>query len=101
MIKIEFISKKRNIAHIMAINGHLSYFQEVLNLCPNLDINKQDEEDSTPFLLAIKNKKTDFVKYMMTLSQTNINKGSVKHGFPLHIAILTNEFKLAINLMKT
>ena len=68
LTKINFTSKRRNLAHIMAINGHLTFFQEIFNLCPNLDINKQDEDDSTPFLLAIKNKRTDFLKYMMTLN---------------------------------
>jgi len=61
-----------------------------------LDYNQLDEDESTPFILAIRNKRKDLVKFMLTLPQTNINKASKKHGHPLHLLIKTQEFKLAL-----
>lgn len=86
----------------MAMNGHL-YLMEYLTQNFNhlyFDLNKADAEESTPFLLTIRNKRKDFCKYLMSLSQTNINRGSIKYGNPLHLALRNQEIKLALLLLK-
>jgi len=65
-----------------------------------LDINRTDSDESTPFILSIRNKRKDFVKYLLTLPLTNINRPSLKYGHPLHLAIKSHEFKLALRLLK-
>ena len=66
-----------------------------------LDINRGDEDDSSPLVLAIKNKRKDFIKYLLaSVPQTNVNKLSKKYGHPLHLAIKTHEFKMALKFLK-
>lgn len=36
----------------------------------------------------------------MKYPTTNLNKGSVKYGFPLHIAIKNHEFKIVLQMLK-
>ncbi len=65
---IYFKGKKRSILHQMALHGHLYLFQDICEqLGDYIDINKIDEDESTPFLVAIKNKRKEFVKYMLSL----------------------------------
>lgn len=54
----------------MALNGNLYLFQylyEKINILTSIDINIIDCEESTPLILAIKNKRKDFVKYLLSL----------------------------------
>ena len=82
----------------MALNGQLYLFQDLMTNFSEVffDINKLDLDDSTPFILAIRNKRKDFVKALLKYPQTNINRASLKYGHPLHLAIKSHEFKLAL-----
>eukprot|EP00347_Sterkiella_histriomuscorum_P006112 403354021 len=94
--------KKRTIFHLLALNGSLFLFHELYELLKNIckiDLNQLDEEDSTPLLLAIKNKRKDFIKHLLTLQVININRGSFKYGYPLHLLIQTQNFKLTLRLI--
>ena len=86
----------------MAMNCHLYLFQDLICNYGHLylDINRADLDESTPFLLAIRNKRKDFFKYLMSLSWTNINRGSIRYGNPLHLALKNQEFKIALLLLK-
>lgn len=59
----------------------------MLQYCEQIDVNQGDEENTTPIIFALKNKKLEVVKYLISLPQTNINKASTKYGCPLHVAI--------------
>ena len=63
-------------------------------------MNCEDEEGSTPLLLAMKNKRMEFIKFLLGYPQTNVNKGCPKYGCPIHLAIQSQEFKLAIKILK-
>ncbi|CDW80864.1 leucine rich repeat family protein [Stylonychia lemnae] len=102
LLDLEF-PKKRSIFHMLALNGNQHIFQELysnLNNITRVDINQLDEEESTPLLLAIKNKRKDFVKYLCKQPLVNINKGSFKYGYPLHMLILTHDLKLALKFIR-
>ena len=53
-----------------------------------------DNEESTPLVLAIKNKRKDVFKYLLSLPYVNINRSSLKYGSPILLAIVTHEYKL-------
>jgi hypothetical protein len=84
---LRYKPKNRSIVHFFAVNGHLYLFKELMVYCEYIDVNAEDSEKSTPFILAMKNKRHDTIKHILSLPQTNINKGSLKYGYPLHVAI--------------
>jgi ankyrin repeat protein len=50
----------------MAVNGHLYLLNDVFQFSGDtIDMNKEDSEGSTAFILAIKNKRIEFVKFLL------------------------------------
>jgi len=95
---VKFGTKERNVLHLLSLNGSLyllRYLYEKLIPQCQIDLNSVDIEVSTPLVLAIKNKRKEVFKYLLSLAYVNINRGSVKYGYPLHLAIVTHEYKLA------
>jgi ankyrin repeat protein len=90
----------------MGLNGHIYLFQAsiaVLGMKRSLtsfNINKTDEENSTTLVVALRQKKFDFVKYLLRLPHISTTIYSHKYGLPLHIALQQSEFKLALKLLK-
>ena len=66
----------------------------------SLDVNAPDEDKSTALVLALKQKRFEFVKYMLRLPHVSTSVYSVKYGLPLHVALAQCEFKLAVKLIK-
>ena len=64
-------------------------------------MNAPDEDNSTALLLAMKQKRFEFVKYLLRLPQTKTNVYSLKYGLPIHVALAQAEFKLASKIIKT
>jgi hypothetical protein len=83
----------------MALNGHIHLMKSVHSKFRDLDLNQKDSEGTTLFLLAIKNKRKDFIKYLMSLDTVDFTLGSQRYGYPLHNAIRTYDFRLAIQLI--
>ena len=67
----------------------------------SLDLNAPDDDNSTALLLAMKQKRFDFVKYLLRLPQIKTNIYSLKYGLPLHVSLAQAEFKLAGKIIKT
>ena len=75
------------------MNGHLYLLKTsiaVLGISrphTSLDLNAPDEDNSTALLLAMKQKRFEFVKYLLRLPQTKTNIYSIKYGLPLHVSL--------------
>ena len=63
-------------------------------------LNSQDKELSTPLMLAIKHKKHSLMRDLVASSVTRLNQQSPKFGSALHIAVLNEELKFALRLIK-
>jgi ankyrin repeat protein len=65
--------KKRTFLHQIGLNGHVYLLQASIAVLgmkrPNtsFNINKTDEDNSTALVLALRQKRFDFVKYLLRL----------------------------------
>ena len=66
----------------------------------SFNINKTDEDNSTALVLALRQKRFEFVKFLLRLPQISTMIYSHKYGLPLHLALQQCEFKLALKLLK-
>ena len=66
--------KNRVLIHQLALNGHLYLLKATISVLginrkhTSLDVNATDEDNSTALILAMKQKRFDFVKYLLRLS---------------------------------
>lgn len=90
----------------MGLNGHVYLLQAsiaVLGMtrhATSFHVNRTDEDNSTALVLAIRQKRFEFVKYLLRLPQISTTIYSHKYGLPLHVALQQCEFKLALKLLK-
>jgi ankyrin repeat protein len=88
------------VLHYICLYGHLFLLKTVLKALPEIDINLQDLDGTTPIVLAFKNKQEHLISYLMKYPITNLNKGSTKYGYPLHIGIKNHEFKIVQRMLR-
>ena len=104
---MQFGHKQRQLIHLLALQGHLYLLKASIAVLginrpeTSLDLNACDEDNSTALLLAMKQKRYDFVKYLLRLPQIKTNVYSLKYGLPLHVALAQSEFKLANKIIRT
>ena len=104
--ELTYKHKNRMLIHQLAINGHLYLLKATIavlgmtRLQTSLDVNKFDEDKSCALILALKQKRFEFVKYLLRLPHIQTNQYSLKYGLPLHVTLAQCEFKLAIKLIK-
>jgi ankyrin repeat protein len=89
----------------MGINGHIYLLQASIatlgmQRSTSFNINKTDEDNSTVLVLALRQKRLEFVKYLLRLPQISTTIYSHKYGLPLHVALHQSEFNLALKLLK-
>ena len=101
-----FKHKSRALIHLLAIHGHLYLLRSAVAVLgmnrpeTSLDVNALDEDKSTALVLALKQKRFEFVKYLLRLPQISTRICSARYGLPLHVALAQCEFKLAVKLLK-
>ena len=104
--ELRFKHKSRTLIHQLAISGHLYLLKSAVAVLgmnrphTSLDVNALDEDKSTALVLALKQKRFEFVKYLLRLPQVSTSICSVRYGLPLHVALAQCEFKLAVKLLK-
>ena len=92
--------------HQLATNGHLYLLKATVAVLgmnrkeTSLDVNALDEDSSTALVLAMKQKRFEFVKYLLRLPSVSTSLQSTKYGMSLHVALAQCEFKLALKLIK-
>jgi hypothetical protein len=95
-------SKNRSLLHQLFLNGHLHLLKEYLS-CSTFDptcfSDTFDEDHSSPLLLAIKNKHSSFLEYLIhsdsfSLYHLDLTHPSTKYGPCLHLALKNNDLKL-------
>jgi len=86
-------AKNRTPFHLAAMHGHFNIVVEYLNV--NIDHNQKDSEGSTAFSLALRNNRQKVVKLLLTSPKINITLKGEKHGSPLHLAIIREQFEVA------
>lgn len=90
---LQYRHKKRHLIHMLAVNGHLYLMKTSIAVLginrpeTSLDLNALDEDNSTALLLAMKQKRFEFVKYLLRLHQTKTSIYSIKYGLPMHVAL--------------
>lgn len=73
MRSITYFHKKRNLIHMLGLNGHLYLLKASIAVLginrpeTSLDLNAVDDDNSTALLLAMKQKRFDLVKYLLRL----------------------------------
>ena len=68
LITFKSFSKSRSLLHQLFLNGHLHLLKEYLSCTPfdpSCFSTPLDEDNSTPLLLAIKNKHSSFLEYLI------------------------------------
>ena len=106
MKKLKFKHKGRSLLHQLATNGHLYLLKATVSVLgmnrseTSLDVNALDEDSSTALVLAMKQKRFEFVKYLLRLPTVSTSVQSTKYGMPIHVALAQCEFKLALKLIK-
>ena len=104
--KLKFKHKGRSLLHQLATNGHLYLLKATVSVLgmnrseTSLDVNALDEDSSTALVLAMKQKRFEFVKYLLRLPTVSTSVQSTKYGMPIHVALAQCEFKLALKLIK-
>lgn len=104
--KLKFKHKSRSLLHMLATNGHLYLLKATVAVLgmnrpeTSLDVNALDEDASTGLVLAMKQKRFEFVKYLLRLPTVSTSLQSTKYGMPIHVALAQCEFKLALKLIK-
>jgi len=67
-------------------------------------LNLEDGDSTTPFILALKNKQTALVNYLLKQKSerklVDLSICSKKYGIPLNIAIRNHDFQLVLDLLK-
>jgi ankyrin repeat protein len=91
--------KRRSILHYLCLNGHIHLTKQLLREIPSLDLNIGDMDGTPPVALAIKNHQVKAAEFFMKYPVVDLNKGSQKYGYPLHMAIQAEEFALAIKML--
>jgi len=100
--------KKRTILHQVALNGHLYLLKALISVLglnrvqTSFNVDAVDEDHSTAFLLGLKQKKLEFVKYLLRFTNVSscLQIYSDKYGYPLHVALNSIEFKIATKILK-
>ena len=81
------------LIHQLAINGHLYLLKATIAVLgmnrsnTSLDINSLDEDKSCALILALKQKRSDFVRHLLKMPSLQTNQYSLKYGLPLHVAL--------------
>ena len=93
MKQLTYEHKKRMLIHQLAINGHLYLLKATIAVLgmnrshTSLDINSLDEDKSCALILALKQKRSDFVRHLLKMPSLQTNLYSLKYGLPLHVAL--------------
>ena len=69
----------------------------------NINLNTLDAHDQAPLLAAIRQPSSEYAQVMLNNKSKyplDLNKQSLKHGYPLHMAILSQKFDIALYLLK-
>ena len=66
----------------------------------SLDLNGTDHDNSTPLVLALKQKRIEFSKYLLRLPDIDLTITSQKFGSPLHLALGAMQYKLAMSIIR-
>lgn len=85
--------KKRNPFHMAAINGHKTVINEFIE--SDMDLNEQDNEGSTAFVLAIRAKNLEIANILLSSPKIDITLAGKKIGSPLHLSIFKELYDLA------
>lgn len=73
---------------------------QVINF--NIDLTHLDNNDYDPLMTSLRQQSSEFARILMnskTKLPVDLNKPSLKHGYPLHIAILSHKFDIAFEML--
>lgn len=109
---LKFTSKRRCIAQTLCSNKHPHLFEEIINtksnsaisklVNQNYDLNVTDTHDQAPLLAALRQTSAEYPKILLSspnLQRLDLNQQSLKHGYPLHMAILSHKFEIALQML--
>ena len=112
--EIRYSIKQKCICQSICSNKHSHLLQEIIKspnshnqfsrlVNENIDLNIADNHDQGPLLGALRQGSSEYAKILLqqkSNSPLDLNRFSLKHGYPLHIAILTHKFDIALELLK-
>lgn len=107
-----FHPKKRCIIQTLCSNKHPHLLEELVKttyedpistiINQNIDLNVVDSHDQAPTMCALRQETSLYAKLLLS-NVSNIplrlNQLSLKHGYPLHIAILANKFDIVLDML--
>ncbi len=86
--------KGRSPFHLAAMYGHIAVIHDYIRAnC--IDVNIQDSEGSTAFSLALRCNRQKVVRLLIACDRVDITKAGAKHGSPLSLAVLREQFDIA------
>lgn len=100
--RLSIYPKNRQILHYICLYGHLHLLKDMMRTFPlnSLNLNVKDEDSTTPLVLAFKNKQLALISYLMRFPVLNLNEGSLKYGYPLHLGIKNHDFLIVREMLK-
>lgn len=68
----------------------------------NLNLDILDKHDQAPLLGSLRQSTSEYAKILISspsVATIDLNRQSLKHGYPLHMAILSHKFDIALELL--
>jgi hypothetical protein len=65
-----------------------------------MDLSVADSDKTTPLVLALKHKHIEFSKYLLRVPEIDIFTSSSKFGAPIHLALVSREFKMTLTILR-
>ena len=109
---LRFTIKKRCLTQTICSNRHCHLLLDIINsksncvisdlINKNIDLNIQDINDQAPLLCSLRQPTSEYAKILfasISCFPLNLNKISLKHGYQLHISILTEKFDIALYIL--
>lgn len=107
------MKKDRCLAQTICSNNHAHLLLEIVRtkssnpisvlVNSNINLNQLDATDQAPLMCSLRQASSEYAKIILSANSVHpidINKQSLKHGYPLHMAILSHKFDIACDLMR-